>query len=164
MYFFSISPPGDKWPIQQKWFTEDTIKGWSKIFHLTVTNMAGVWLFCAAPVWLRDVKRWRSGLNWGAIGVPQGKWSHNQWLLPRPDPISGSPPSCPALPKCFVLRLPIYIVRSDYLFILKPLYFGLTLPPHTDSTKKLPAQVSGLKSIIFVQQTSHNSLAARTNR
>ena len=76
-------------------------------------------------------------------------------LLPCPDPISGSPPSCPALPRCFVLRLPIYIVRSDYLFSLKPLYFGLTLPLRTDSTQKLPARLSRLESIIFVQHNNN---------
>ena len=130
MYFFSISPPGDKWLIQQKWFTEDTIKGWSKIFHLMVTNMAGVWLFCAAPVWLRDVRRWRSGLNWGAIGVPQGKWSHNQWLLcflvpiPFRAPLLHAPPylsasfsDCPFISCAQITSLSsnLYISGSPYL-------------------------------------------------
>ena len=104
---------------------------------------------------------------WANIGKYKKVESESVALLPPPDPISGSKPppsSCPALPKCFVLRLPIYIVRSDYLFSPKPLYFGLTLPLHTDSTKKLPARLSRLESIIFVQHNRTEQQLGRTNR
>ena len=97
-------------------------------------------------VWLRDVRRWRRGLNWGAIGVPpQGKWSHTQscFLVLRLfwnqlTHLSTAPPCL----KCFVLRLPAYISPNAQITSLSPfLYFRLTLP-----LQKLPAQESGLGS------------------